>query len=725
MFNSRSRFTSLWRWWQQKQVFCWVSVGVAGCTILLRSSGILQTWEWAAFDQLFRLRPPESREERILIVAIDEEDIQESGTWPIPDRTIAELIRRLNEAQPRAIGLDIYRDLPVEPGHALLRETMTQIPHFVGIEKLEDKQEQGINPPVILSKEAIGFNNVVIDADGRVRRSLFYVHPEGEPHTSFALRLALLYLQQEGIEPQPSEKNAKHLKLGNSTFSPLQPNDGSYIRTDNRGYQVLVNFRNPDAFEQVTLREVLNGEVSPDRIRDRIIVIGSTAPSLGDFVYIPYSTNPFGSISPLYGVELHANFISYIIGAVLDDRAIVKVWPDAIEWLWIFFWSSLAAAIVLRLRSPLHSSLVLFLAVIFLLGGTYGAFLWGWWIPVIPALLALGGTTSVLTGYLAYREEERKRSTDFLRSAIDNIPDPIFVKDRDRRWLVLNQSFCNLSGYPLEELLHKTDSDIFSPTEAEIFRQQDEWVFRHQTPQENEEKFTDRHGKTYLTATKRSLHKDAAGNIFLIGVIRDITERKKIEEDLRRTTEELSRSNAELKRTHDRLHHLAYTDSLTGLANRKGFYESFHTFLAWAEAKKRLVGLLYLDLDGFKQVNDSIGHQGGDLLLQAVAERIENCLRDSDRVARLGGDEFTVILPGIKQAEDVEIVARKIATTLSSPFNLNGNRVFITVSIGSSVYPHDGNTEEQLISLADKAMYEVKNQNRAGTSTEETQDCDP
>lgn len=724
MLNLRSRLRSLWSWWQQKQAFCLTSFGVAGGIILLRSSGILQTWEWAAFDQLFRVRPTESLEKRILIVTIDEEDIQKIGTWPIPDGILADLIEKLNEAQPRAIGLDIYRDLAVEPGHDRLQKMMAEIPHFVGIEKLAD-QGSGIAAPLLLPPESIGFNNVVTDADGRVRRSVFYAHGKDDRlHTSFALRLALLYLQKEGTKPQPSKIDPQYMQLGKSTFPMLQSNDGAYIRVDNQGYQVLVNFRHPDAFEKVTLHEVLSGKVSADRIRDRVVAIGSTAESLGDFVYIPYSTNPLGSIAPIYGVELHANFISYILEAVLDDRPILKVWPDGVEWLWIFFWSGVGGAIVLQLRSPLHSSTVLLAGAIGLLGGTYWAFLWGWWLPVIPPLLGWAGSASVLSGYLAYREEELKRSTEFLKSTIDNIPDPIFVKDRDRRWIVLNQSFCDFSGYPLEELLYKTDADIFSPTEATVFRQQDEWVFRYHTPRENEERFTDRHGRTYLIATKRSLHQDAAGNIFLIGTIRDITERKKVEEELRRTTEELSRSNAELKRTHDRLHHLAYTDSLTGLANRKGFYESLQTFLVWAKENKRLVGLLYLDLDGFKQVNDSIGHQGGDLLLQAVAERIKNCLRDSDRVARLGGDEFTVILPGIKQAKDVNIVARKIEKTLSTPFVLNENRVFITVSIGSSVYPQDGNTEENLISFADKAMYKVKNSNRSEFSPRETSEPD-
>lgn len=253
---------------------------------------------------------------------------------------------------------------------------------------------------------------------------------------------------------------------------------------------------------------------------------------------------------------------------------------------------------------------------------------------------------------------------------------------------------------------------MFHPEQAQVFRREEQTLFSTQIAHEQEEEYTDRYGETYLSATKRSLHQDAAGNVFLVGVIRDITERKRVEEELRRTTAELTRSNKELQNTRDRLQEMAYSDSLTGLANRKSFYESLCSTLVWAAENQQLVGLLYLDLDGFKGVNDSLGHNFGDLLLKAVAGRTTNCLRDSDIVARLGGDEFTVILPGIKQPNDVTIVAEKIIGTLTQPFMLNDQPVSITVSIGSSVYPNDGETDAVLINQADHAMYRAKNDGR-------------
>ncbi|MDB9311546.1 CHASE2 domain-containing protein [Spirulina sp. CS-785/01] len=699
------------QWFRDRKKLWWTSGTVAGLVIILRLTGVLQTWEWSAYDTGFRLRPQKGLDERILIVTVDETDIQWVGTWPFPDRLLANLIQRLQAANPQAIGIDIYRDLPVPPGHSTLEAVMENTPNLVMIEKLEDSQSVGVPPPD-LDPDAIGFNNIVTDGDGKVRRMLLYWHIGEDFKTSFALRLAQLYLQDQEISPQPAQINPEYLQLGQAVFRPLQPNDGAYVRLDTKGYQVLANFRHPDLFATVSLREVLTGQVSPGQIRDRIIVVGSTAPSLKDFAFIPYSTSLFKSLEPIHGVELHANFVSYIISAALGEQALIRVLNPPLAWLWIVLWSGVGGIIVTEFRSLIRSSVGLLLATGGLWGTVYLAFLGGWWIPIIPPFLALGSTAIILTGYRAYQEEEMKRSMEFLRSIIDNIPDPIFVKDQNYRWIVLNQAYCRFSGYSREQLLGKTEQEIFPPAEARVFRQQAQWVFNYQQSKENEEKFTDKSGTTYLTATKRSLHRDAAGNIFLVGVIRDITERKRVEEELRRTTDELSRSNAELRRAQNRLQQLAYYDSLTGLANRKSFYESLRTTLEWGKKNNQLVGLLYLDLNGFKQVNDTLGHPIGDLLLKAVAGRIKNCLRESDTVARLGGDEFTVILPGIKNPGDVEIVAKKISGTLSEKFALDDHFVSVTVSIGHSVYPRDGDTEEILINLADHAMYRAKSLSR-------------
>ncbi len=195
-------------------------------------------------------------------------------------------------------------------------------------------------------------------------------------------------------------------------------------------------------------------------------------------------------------------------------------------------------------------------------------------------------------------------------------------------------------------------------------------------------------------------HRDASGRIILVsGTIQDITSRKLAEEKIR---------------------YLAYYDSLTGLPNRVLFKEHLRRALATSEQHKRQLAIMLLDLDRFKGINDSLGHDAGDLLLQQVADRLrlrvrpyDTVSRDSEEqrdslIARLGGDEFTILLEGITNPEAAARVARRVIEALEAPFALNGNEVFISCSIGISIYPHDGTDLEILVKNADVAMYCAK-----------------
>ncbi len=688
-------------------------LSLSAAVLLLRWAGLLQALELAALDRWFQLRPLEASEQRVLVVEIPEEDLQAAQRWPLSDDQIADLLEAILAAAPRAVGLDVYRDLDQPPGTERLRRLLAAETRLIGIEQLEDTENIGVAPPPTLPPGQIGFNNVVTDLDGKVRRNVLYWHIGDQLHTSLSLRLALLYLAAVEIRPQAAP-NSDDLQLGQVVLPRLEKSTGGYVRPDTKGYQVLANFRHPALVESVSMGDLLAGRVPPSRLRDRVVIVGSTAASLKDFAYIPYNTDLLGRLTPIYGVELHANFVSQLLSGALDGRpATLRTLSLLLEGLWITGWSLLGTVIVLRQRSWLRSALWLGLTVVGLGGSTFAAFLTGWWLPVVPPLLTATGSWVALTSWLAYQQEELRRSKDFLNSIFDTIPDPIFVSDRAHRWLVVNQAFSQFSGFARSQLLGKTVREVFPAPQAEDFWRTDAQVFATGTAVESEEQFTDADGVTYAIATKRSLHRDAAGNLFLVGVIRDITERKRVEDDLRRTTVELSRSNAELQDAQHRLHRLAYYDSLTGLPNRKYFHESLEQFLEWAALEQQYVGLLYLDLNGFKLVNDTLGHPMGDRLLKAVAGRLKNCLRGSDVIARLGGDEFTAILPGIKQPEDIEIVIAKIRATLSQAFMLEGRSVSISASIGSSLYPDDSDRPETLIDCADRAMYAAKQQSQA------------
>jgi len=181
----------------------------------------------------------------------------------------------------------------------------------------------------------------------------------------------------------------------------------------------------------------------------------------------------------------------------------------------------------------------------------------------------------------------------------------------------------------------------------------------------------------------------ASGEV--LGLVRDISERKRTEEQIRR---------------------LAYCDSLTGIPNRQAFLETLEHELRRSQREQRKFAILFMDLDSFKRINDTLGHNVGDLLLQVVSERLRETIRPGDHLtslARLGGDEFTILLPDIERVDDALAVAHRVKDAMRRPFLLEGHEIFVTASIGISLYPEDGEDCTSLLKFADTAMYHAKN----------------
>ncbi|HIK11140.1 MAG TPA: CHASE2 domain-containing protein [Oscillatoriaceae cyanobacterium M33_DOE_052] len=386
-----------------------VAPAVAAGLLLMRGTGLLQVWELSALDLCFRLRPVERADPRIVIVGIGEEDLQEVEQWPIPDAVLAELLVKVKMQQPRAIGLDIYRNLPVDPGSDKLKEVFLSTPNLIGIQKVVGDPHNGsIAPPPDLEKLGqVSANDFPWDADGKIRRAFLYLD-DSERNIVFSLgfRLAQIYLEEEGISPRM--KDDIHIELGKATFRPFTRHDGGYAGAEDEGYQMMINYRGPmGSFPVVSLTDVRSGNVPPGFMRDRIVIIGSVAKSLKDFLLVPYSISLVGIPEPMTGVEVHAHVTSQIISAALEGRPLLKTWPDALEWVWICIWAFVGGVMSFRRQqnddlptiSLPQTAVRTAIAACFLSFCAYTAFLLTWWIPFVPPILALTSASIITTGY--------------------------------------------------------------------------------------------------------------------------------------------------------------------------------------------------------------------------------------------------------------------------------------------------------------------------------------
>ncbi|MGC1195398.1 MAG: CHASE2 domain-containing protein [Geitlerinemataceae cyanobacterium] len=387
-----------------------LAAGVAGCTIALHSMGAFQLLEWATLDRWFRLRPVEPIDPRILIVEVNEADIIGLGQWPVSDAILAQVIQNLKAQNPRAIGLDLYRDLPVEPGNAKLETVFANTPNIIGVEKFAGDT---VAPPPILDRlDRVAINDLVIDADGKVRRALISARRgEGKTRQSLGAKLALMYLAAEEIIPESIGKDGI-LKLGKARFRRLQADDGGYVNIDTGGYQILLNFLGSSCrlskttcpFEVVSLTDVLEGKVSPQQVRDRLVFIGTTARSLNDFFYTPYSDSDETALS---GVEIQAQIAGSILQAALSGRPLIRTTSEPFEWVWIVFWSGCGSFLGKLATRRRRAAIGLVLVSAGPMAIAYLAFLGGWWLIAIAPSAVLIGAAIVNIGYTLWNDLNR------------------------------------------------------------------------------------------------------------------------------------------------------------------------------------------------------------------------------------------------------------------------------------------------------------------------------
>jgi len=389
------------RLWQWRGV--WITAPtVTGLLFLLRLTGALQLLEWVSLDQYFRWRAPEPTDSRIVLVTVTEADIEAYG-WPISDGLLAKLITQLKQAQPRAIGLDLYREIPIGSGRQDLEQLFKTTPNLIGVGKfVSNAYLSEVNPPKTLEELGqVAASDVVVDADGKVRRGLVTLKDQqGQTIMTLGTRLALLYLQAENVAIKVVDPERSHLQIGKAYFTPLNPNDGGYVAVDAGGYQILANFRSPqNPFTTLSMEQVLTGKVPPNLLRNKVVMIGTAAESLGDYFFTSYSSD---QVTRFPGVSIHAKLSSQILSAALDDRPLLRVWPEPLEWVWIFAWVSVGSALGWTLKPPRWTVLTTLVAAGVLVGSTYGLFLLGWWVVVVPPLVGLVVAATTNKGYVLW-----------------------------------------------------------------------------------------------------------------------------------------------------------------------------------------------------------------------------------------------------------------------------------------------------------------------------------
>ena len=310
---------------------------------------------------------------------------------------------------------------------------------------------------------------------------------------------------------------------------------------------------------------------------------------------------------------------------------------------------------------------------------------------IVNKPLAQGGWVATMEDITERRklEQERDRNYAFLQQIIDHIPSQITVKDaRDRRYLLVNRVAEAQFGLSRDAIIGKTAFDVFPKAAADVIT-----AFDNTTLESAEGLFLDERpwpgqvsGGRFITSRRIGIPDQAGNPRYIVNVVEDVTDRR---------------------RANEKIAHLAHYDALTDLPNRVLFREQIENELQKASRGEQFA-LLYIDIDEFKSINDSLGHHVGDELLKAVAARLKGCMRETDLVARIGGDEFAVIHTAVGSSADVVEFVTRIHEVIRQPYQCLGHLLSTDASIGVALAPQDGTSLDQLIKNADLAMYGAK-----------------
>ncbi len=643
--------------------------------ILFRSDAI-ERWNDQLYDIELNLLDW-TTEDNIVIVAIDEQSLAQLGRWPWSRQRHAELINILTNTGVAAIGLDIIFAEPdsVEPdadvalAKAIRQSGRVALPVFP-VQVAGNEGFSVATPIPILSESAaaLGHVHVATSSDGIVRSVYLQA---GLGHTRWpTLSLALL-----NLSPDHRLKN------------PVMVGDPAEQKRFDNGawdfnHRILFLFPNTNSqIRRISYSYVLNNPNISATLQGKLILIGVTAAGLAQRFAIPI-TDTTGKPKLMTGVELNATILQSLYRG-LAIQSIDRAMGSVLTFIFVLF------AIISY--SVVASRWVFLMTAIFALSVFTVSLLMLWnfriWYTPVPVIIGL------LLGYpiwswqrlqaitkTLYQEKEQSNAT------LHSIGDGVVTTDANGIVQYMNPIAEEISGFTNAQAKSQQISEIFTFKDGECITEVDNSSRPDSVP--NPRFLKDRLGKEHAVRTSKKPIVGETGAIFgMVYVFSDITE-----------TLNISKKMA----------YMATHDMLTRLPNRVLLGDRLTQAIGNASRSDKCVAVLFIDLDGFKKINDGMGHQIGDQLLRDVAGRLRGTLRQVDTAARWGGDEFVILLEGLTQTEIITGVAVKILKVLSKPFHIDSEDLFVTPSIGVSVFPKDGSTPETLIDRADAAMYRVK-----------------
>ena len=634
-------------------------------------NGFFSRWDNQYYDSITQRFFAQKSNRDIVIVAIDDRSLGKIGRWPWPRSVHAEFIEKIAGVTPKAIGYDVIfaePDLVNPEQDQMLLAAVKLDPDIVFPVFPEFSGRNGTLKPtepwLELARVArLGHTDIEIDSDGIARSVYLHAGMDGKFWPAFALSL---------YDPKSHE------------FT--EANDWSIQQTASRWLRrshVYIPFG--AATRTFSFIDILENKELLESLRDKFVIVGISATGLSQGFYTPVSKHQFMS-----GIEFHAN----VLNALIQKSTISELTPlhDGLATFLLVFLSLSATSSVIRMQPLLP-----------ILAGSVAAF-------GLSILLAtqmhvrydpVSAICVLFASYLLYSKRSQQLIAKLLfrekaksNATLNSIGDAVISTDNEGFIEYLNPAAerltaCRLQdvqGQPIESLM--TLRSVNGNAIEKLPSIPSELIGDSRLQMPYPCVMENRAGKKYIVRISADLIRDSLKHIVgMVIAISDISDTFKISQ---------------------KMAYLATHDLLTGLPNRSLFHDRLEQAINNTNRSGCYFAVLFIDLDGFKKINDGLGHLIGDRVLKEIAARLRTDIREKDTISRWGGDEFIVLLTDLKSEDIVTRIAEKIRAHLQPPIDIGEHNLFVSPSIGISIYPKDGFTTEVLVTRADAAMYKAK-----------------